>query len=225
MYKCSEFTKRTYKTGEVAEILHLHYQTVIKYDRAGILQFHRNEHNRRVMFREDLLNYLEEKQLLVHDEAGQKRDIIYCRVSSDEQKAKGDLDRQVVRVMEYAEPFFLQNPLVLKEVGSGLNDNRKQLQKLIGMVLHGEASRIFISYRDRLTRFGYHYLETICRECGVEIHVMSEEEVDQSAQEELVEDMIALIASFSGKLYGMQSKSKKEIRKQLEKIPTVPDEE
>ena len=54
---------------------------------------------------------------------------------------------------------------------------------------------------------------------------MSEEEVDQSAQEELVEDMMAFIASFSGKLYGMRSKSKKEIRKQLEKIPTVPDEE
>ncbi len=32
MYRCSEFTKRTYKTGEVADILHLHYQTVIKYD-------------------------------------------------------------------------------------------------------------------------------------------------------------------------------------------------
>lgn len=225
MYRRSEFKKRTYKTGEVADILHLHYQTVIKYDRAGILSFHRNEHDRRVMFREDLLNYLEEKQLLMDDEAGVKRDIIYCRVSSHEQQAKGDLDRQVVKVMEYAEPFHLQNPLILKEVGSGLNDNRKQIQKLIGMVLHGEVARIFISYRDRLTRFGYHYLETICKECGVEIHVINDEGSDKSAQEEMVEDMMALIAGFSGKLYGMRSKSKKEIKKQLEKIPTVPDEE
>lgn len=53
---------------------------------------------------------------------------------------------------------------------------------------------------------------------------MSEEEFDKSVQEEMVEDMIALIASFSGKLYGMRSKSKKEIKKQLERIPTVPDE-
>ena len=80
MYRRSEFTKRTYKTGEVADILHLHYQTVIKYDRAGILNFHRNEHDRRVMFREDLLNYLEEKQLLIDDEAGAKIDIIYLFV-------------------------------------------------------------------------------------------------------------------------------------------------
>ena len=68
-------------------------------------------------------------------------------------------------------------------------------------------------------------LETICRECGVEIHVASDEELDKSAQEEMVEDMMALIAGFSGKLYGMRSKSKKEIKKQIEKIPTVSDEE
>ena len=58
MYKRSEFTKRTYKTGEVADILHLHYQTVIRYDNEGILKFQRNESNRRVMFKEDLLNYM-----------------------------------------------------------------------------------------------------------------------------------------------------------------------
>ena len=224
MYKYSEFTKRTYKTGEVAKILNLHYQTVIKYDNAGILNFQRNEHGRRVLFREELLRYLEEKQLLIHDEETQKRDILYCRVSSHEQEKKGDLDRQVVTLMEYAQRFGLQNPLVLKEVGSGLNDKRKELQKLIRMVLQGEVSRVFVTYRDRLTRFGYHYLETICKECQVELHIMSDEISDKSVQEELVEDMMALIASFSGKLYGMRSKAKKELQKQLEQIPTMPDE-
>ena len=167
MYKYSEFTKRTYKTGEVAKILNLHYQTVIKYDNAGILNFQRNENGRRVLFREELLRYLEEKQLLIHDEETQKKDILYCRVSSHEQEKKGDLDRQVVTLMEYAQRFGLQNPLVLKEVGSGLNDKRKELQKLIRMVLQGEVNRVFVTYRDRLTRFGYHYLETICKECQV----------------------------------------------------------
>ena len=224
MYKYSEFTKRTYKTGEVAKILNLHYQTVIKYDNAGILNFQRNEHGRRVLFREELLRYLEEKQLLIHDEETQKRDILYCRVSSHEQEKKGDLDRQVVTLMEYAQRFGLQNPLVLKEVGSGLNDKRKELQKLIRMVLQGEVSRVFVTYRDRLTRFGYHYLETICKECQVELHIMSDEISDKSVQEELVEDMMALIASFSGNLYGMRSKAKKELQKQLEQIPTMPDE-
>lgn len=225
MYKRSEFTKRAYKTGEVADILHLHYQTVIRYDKQGKINFHRSESGRRVMFREDLLEYLEEHQLLIDDESDRKRDVIYCRVSSHEQQAKGDLDRQVVKVMEYAEGFYLRNPLILKEVGSGLNDNRKQIQRLIQMVLHGEVNRIFVSYKDRLTRFGYHYLETVCRECGVEIHVVSDEISEKSIQEEMVEDMMALIASFSGKLYGMRSKFKKEIRKRLDEIPTIQDEE
>lgn len=91
------------------------------------------------------------------------------------------------------------------------------------MVLHGEVNRVFISYRDRLTRFGWNYLETVCKECGVEIHVMSGEETDKSTQEELVEDMMALLAGFSGKLYGMRSKSKKKIEEQLERIPTIPE--
>lgn len=220
MYKLSEFTKRTYKTGEVAEILHLHYQTVIRYDNEGILHFKRNESNRRVMFKEDLLQYLNEKGLLIDDTVQTKSDVIYCRVSSHDQQTEGDLDRQVVKLMEYAQSYRLQNPIILKEVGSGLNDNRKQIQRLIRMILHHEVSRVFITYKDRLTRFGYHYLETICKECGVELHVMNDNETDKSAQEEMVEDMMALIASFSGKLYGMRSKAKKNIIKQIENIPT-----
>lgn len=220
MYKLSEFTKRTYKTGEVAEILHLHYQTVIRYDNEGILHFKRNESNRRVMFKEDLLQYLNEKGLLIDDTVQTKSDVIYCRVSSHDQQTKGDLDRQVVKLMEYAQSYQLQNPIILKEVGSGLNDNRKQIQRLIRMILHHEVSRVFITYKDRLTRFGYHYLETICKECGVELHVMNDNETDKSAQEEMVEDMMALIVSFSGKLYGMRSKAKKNIIKQIENIPT-----
>ena len=220
MYKLSEFTKRTYKTGEVAEILHLHYQTVIRYDNEGILHFKRNESNRRVMFKEDLLQYLNEKGLLIDDTVQTKSDVIYCRVSSHDQQTKGDLDRQVVKLMEYAQSYRLQNPIILKEVGSGLNDNRKQIQRLIRMILHHEVSRVFITYKDRLTRFGYHYLETICKECGVELHVMNDNETDKSAQEEMVEDMMALIVSFSGKLYGMRSKAKKNIIKQIENIPT-----
>ena len=223
MYKRSEFTKRIYKTREVAKILQLHYQTVIQYDRLGKLKFHRNESDRRVMFREDLLDYLKEQELLIDDEKEEKRDVIYCRVSSHEQQAKGDLDRQVVKVLECAENFHLQNPLVLKEVGSGLNDNRKEIQRLIAMVLHGEVSRIFVTYKDRLTRFGYHYLESICKECGVEIHVVCDEVIEKNAQEEMVEDMMALLASFSGKLYGMRSKTKKEFQKQIEEIPSLPE--
>jgi len=62
-----------------------------------------------------------------------------------------------------------------------------------------------------LTRFGFHYLEAAFRSVGTEIIAVRDMESEKSVQEELVEDMMALIASFSGKLYGLRSgKRKKE---------------
>ena len=103
----------------------------------------------------------------------------------------------------------LHNPLILKEVGSGLNDKRPQLQKLLKMVCNDEIRNVYITYKDRLTRFGYNYLETMFLEHNVNIIVVKDENADKSVQEELVEDMMSLIASFSGKLYGMRSKKNK----------------
>lgn len=72
-----------------------------------------------------------------------------------------------------------------------------------------EVRNVYITYKDRLTRFGYHYLETMFLAHDVNIIVVKDEKLDKSVQEELVEDMMTLIASFSGKLYGMRSKKNK----------------
>jgi len=221
MYRQSEITKRQYSTGEVAKFLGIKSQAVILQDRQGKLPFKRTPSDRRTMFREDLIELLRGKGLLIDDAINQKRDVIYCRVSSHEQKAKGDLDRQVIAVMEYASDKTLQNPLILSEVGSGLNDSRKQLQKLLAMILKGEINRVFINYKDRLTRFGFHYIETMCDVLNVEIHIAADNTTSKSAQEEMVDDMMALIASFSGKLYGMRGKTKKEGLALIESIPEL----
>lgn len=124
------------------------------------------------------------------------------RVSSHEQKNKGDLDRQALSIIEGFP--YIRNPLIFKEVGSGLNDNRKQLMKIIDMVLNDEVSNIYITYRDRLTRFGFNYLEKVFLHKGVRIFVLHDEE-RKDVSKALAEDMMALIASFSGKLYGLRS--------------------
>lgn len=104
----------------------------------------------------------------------------------------------------------LQNPLVLKEVGSGLNNKRK---KLIKLVLDGKVNKVYVTYRDRLTRFGYHYLESMFLAKEVDIVVLDDISQEKDIQQELVENMMSLIASFSGKLYGMCSHKNKEERK------------
>lgn len=106
----------------------------------------------------------------------------------------------------------VSNLVVKTNIGSGLNDNRKNLLSLLDMVQKGEVNRIFVLYKDRLTRFGYHYLKKICDFHGVSIIVVSEETDNKIQSEELAEDIITLIHSFSGKLYGLRRKIKKEIR-------------
>ena len=207
MYKLSDFTKPMYKVGEVKELLGVTLQTLHNYDKNGVLKFERTDGGHRLVTKEELLRYLLEKGLLVDDSRLEKFDVIYARVSSNEQKTKGDLDRQVLSVLE-GFSGRIKNPLILKEVGSGLNDNRKQLHKLIDMILENKVNNIYITYRDRLTRFGYHYIEQICEHSGVVIYVLNNER-DEDVNKALVEDVMALIASFSGKLYGLGSHKKK----------------
>lgn len=203
MIKESELTETCYKTGEVARLLNVSTRTVQNYDRAGKMEFTRSFTGRRLILREKLIEYLEKEGLLDRDLNRQKRDVIYARVSTNEQKKKGELDRQAVWVIEHVPD--LQNPLILKEVGSGLNDNRPKLMQLIDMVMANEVRNVYITYKDRLTRFGFHYLEKVFRAHMAEIIVLRDQEEGKSIEQELTNDMMSLIASFSGKLYGMRS--------------------
>ena len=115
---------------------------------------------------------------------------------------RGDLDRQIEKIKLFAIDHNVQNLCILSDIGSGLNDNRRKLQKLLSMVQNGEVNRIFINYKDRLTRFGFNYIKRICDFHDVQIIIVSEEIDHKSDSEELAEDIIALIHSFSGKLYG-----------------------
>ena len=204
MYRVSDFGKNSYKVHEAAEILGVTTKTIRNYDRDGKLKTYRTEGNHRIVMRDDLIEFLTEKGLILDDTASQRKDVIYARVSSHDQKRGGDLDRQALFLAENVEG--LVNPVILKEVGSGLNDKRVQLQKLLKMVCNDEVRNVYVTYKDRLTRFGYHYLETMFLPHNVNIIVVKDSHAEKSVQEELVEDMMSLIASFSGKLYGMRSK-------------------
>lgn len=210
MVKLSELNKQLYKVGEVANILGITPKTVSNYADDNKLEVIRTDGGHRMISKESLKKYLNNRGLLEDDICRSKADAVYARVSSHEQKAKGDLDRQVVRIIE-AVPN-MQNPLILKEVGSGLNDNRKQLIKLINLVISGKIHKVYITYRDRLTRFGFNYLETVFNAFGVEIEVLEGADRDKDAQQELCDDLMSLVASFSGKLYGMRSHKNKKIK-------------
>lgn len=206
MIKASELTKPTYKPGEVAKMVGVTTKTLRVWDSQEPIFVRDPKTDRRYMSKDTLVNLLDKRGLFFDDTQRKKRDVIYARVSSHDQKKGGDLDRQAQFLIESVPD--LQNPLVLKEVGSGLNDKRKKLLELIALVVNNRVNRVFVTYRDRLTRFGFNYLETVFNAHGVEIVTVKQDSEKRNVEQELVDDMMALIALFSGKLYGLRGKKK-----------------
>ena len=217
MYKESDFTKEYYKPGDVGKLLGISPRTVQDYDKRGQLVFDRSETGRRLIPRERLLAYLDSQNMLLRDNDTKRHDVIYARVSSQDQKQHGDLDRQVMFLIETC-GSDLVNPLVLKECGSGLNAKRTKIQKLIQMVMNDEVRNVYVTYRDRLTRFGFEYLETAFAAHDTQIIVVKNADDEKSVEQELVEDLMSLMASFSGKLYGLRSHKNKKSNMQVKDI-------
>ena len=102
---------------------------------------------------------------------------VYARVSSSDQKA--DLDRQVSRIVSILSKKEVYPELIIKEVGSGMNGRRKQFLTLLR---NPEITHIVVEHRDRLTRFGFEYIEAAL--------IASNRRVIVLDKEELKEDMV-----------------------------------
>jgi putative resolvase len=194
---------------EACQLLGVTTKTIQRWDKEGKIKIVRTPGGRR------RIPVSEVERLTGKSSSSQRKIAIYARVSSNDQKQKGDLERQVEFVKGKISPSFLLVETI-GEVGSGLNDKRKGLLKLMRLAKNGEITDLAIRYKDRLTRFGYGYLEEYFKSYYVTIHVMDETKTTKSVQEELADDLISIITSFSGKLYGLRSKKHKEIQKTVE---------
>jgi putative resolvase len=129
-------------------------------------------------------------------EAEENHVAIYARVSSSDQKT--DLDRQVSRLLQFANA---QNWLVAKtvtEIGSALNGHRPKLKQLLK---DPSIKTIIVEHHDRLMRFGFEFVETSLAAQGRKLVVVDNEEV----KDDLVQDMIEILTSFCARLYGKRS--------------------
>jgi predicted site-specific integrase-resolvase len=137
--------------------------------------------------------------------------VLYGRVSGQGQKS--DLDTQLERLRVWAASQRAgKQTLVLSDIGSGLSATRRQLQRLLKLVREDQVAEIAVAYPDRLTRFGQEYLQVLFESFGVTLTVLDPSE-DKTAEQELTDELLALLASFSGRLYGMRSHKQKELLK------------
>lgn len=133
--------------------------------------------------------------------------VVYARVSSSEQRTT-NLETQAERLTQYAIANGWVVDKVIKEVGSGLNDERKELTDLLRS--DAKIDRIIVEHKDRLTRFGFNYLQILADKSGFEIVVVNPTMIDQ---DDLMQDFASIITSFCARLYG-----RRRAKRQTEKI-------
>jgi predicted site-specific integrase-resolvase len=99
----------------------------------------------------------------------------------------------------------------IKEVGSGLNDNRKKLLKLLD---NQQVTHIIVEHKDRLTRFGFNYINSLLKARGGSVVVINQVDTDK---EDLMQDFVSVITSFCTRIYG-QRRTKRNTEKLLKEI-------
>ncbi len=198
-----------YSIGQFSKLIGKTNQTLRNWDKDGTLKPHHvSESGYRYYSQEQFNHFLGLKQEVQLN----KKTIGYCRVSSNKQK--DDLERQIenVKTYMYAKGYSFE---IISDIGSGINYNKKGLNKLIDMVTNSEVEKIVILYKDRLIRFGYELIENICNKYGTTIEII--DNTEKTEEQELVEDMIQIVTVFSERLQGKRAnKAKKMIKELLE---------
>lgn len=195
---------------EAAEYLSVHPDTLRRWEREGKITSIKTEGGHRRYQKESLDEYIG-----IQKKSDAKSILpiaTYSRVSSHEQKQKGDLDRQSQRLSEYCAKKKYVVEYIIKDVGSGLSDTRNGFVKLVDLVISKKISKVVIEHKDRLTRFQYNLIDKFFNSYNVQLERVDLGD-DISEEEELVNDIMMLMASFSGKLYGKRSAKRRKEKK------------
>ena len=185
----------TYRVREAASILGVTPQTVRKYARQGKIEYIVTPGGQWVY-----------PKASINELAGIKNDdykpetpvkaAFYIRTSDYSPTRQKEQYRQLKEL--YGDP-----KKTYKDSSSGLNENRKGLKHLITDIKNGEINTVYITQQDRLTRFGYKYLEELFSAYNAKI-IIAFDKPNKSMYEELMQDFMSLVASFSGKFYRMR---------------------
>lgn len=135
--------------------------------------------------------------------------VVYSRVSSSENK--DNLNAQAERLLAFCAAKGLPVKEDVREIGSGLNDSRP---KLLRVLSDGLATHLVVEHKDRLARFGEPYIRECCKKFGCELVVINEASNDR---DDLMQDFVSVITSFCARLYG-QRRNKRRTEKLIQEL-------
>jgi putative resolvase len=190
--------KEFLSAGEAARALGVSVKTIQRWDKSGLLPVIRTATNQRRIPVDAVERIRKTSGLTL-------RCAIYARVSSAKQEHEGNLTRQMERLQHVAQARGYQVIAVISEQASSLNEKRKGIQKLFGLIEQQAIDLVLIEYPDRLVRFGFGYLEEAFGWKQVRLEVVEPPKA-QTPTEELVQDLLTIVTVFSARLYGSRAK-------------------
>jgi predicted site-specific integrase-resolvase len=197
--------------SKAAKKLGVHPNSLRNWEKRGLIKPVRLPGGQRRYSMDELNKLLQSGQLTDGREAA----VLYARVSTKKQADAGNLERQMERLRQYAKENGFIVRAEFADVASGLNQKRRGLTNVLKLAEQGEYRRLIIEYPDRLARFSYGYIERHLKYCGVEIIAITEKE-PEDAHTELVRDLLAIVTSFSSRLYG--ARGGKKVRQGLREL-------
>lgn len=183
IYRPHEFAKRIGKSTT----------TLRRWDREGRFLAKRTPAGHRFYDESDVLKAL-------GIEPYSRKTVVYCRVSSRGQM--NDLKSQEEAMRQFCLGGGIAVDEWVSEVGGGMNFKRKKFLAIMSEVGSGRISKLIVAHKDRLARFGFDYFEFFANQNNCEIMVANQEQL--SPQQEMVEDLIAIVHTFSCRLYGLR---------------------
>lgn len=190
--------------GEAAKELGISTKTLRRWADADKIRSERSPSGQRRFFLADI------KRITPRDlnQVDDRITINYARVSSHDQKQDLIRQAQVLEAFSGANGWQFET---IQDLGSGLNYNKKGLQKLLKRIMTGDVGRLVLTHKDRLLRFGAELVFAICEEFETEVVIINKSSEEVTFEQELVQDMIELITVFSARLYGSRSRKNKKL--------------
>jgi len=185
---------KSLRTSGLADLVSVTPQTIRAWVKKGQIPYHETPGGTLYFTPEDVEIILGGKL----PEETEEKWVYYVRSSSGRKTSK---DNQTeLLALKYPKPIK-----IISDSASGLNENRRGIKQLIKLAQNREITDIAVTNEDRLSRFGNSYLKALFAQNGVTVHYLNVEK-DKPMERELVDDFMALIASFSGRFYKMRSK-------------------
>ncbi|EOI0642576.1 IS607 family transposase [Campylobacter jejuni] len=178
------------KAKEVLKLLKISRVTLYKYVKSGKIRVTQMPNSLYLYNREDVYRLANIKD--------EKLNVIYARVSTHKQKQ--DLKNQIENTIAFLNAKGIKVDKVYEDIKSGMTLDRKGFMELLDDVMQKRISVVYIAYKDRLARLSYDLVEKLFKDNGAKIEIINSCE-NKALEQELFEDIMQTIHSFSMKMY------------------------